>query len=212
MKLYGSGKSRSFRVLWALEEAGLAYDYIPVKFASKAQNGTDSSAYRALNPQGKIPTLVDDGMVITESVAIMNYIARVSELDSLMPRADLKLLARYDEICSFIVTELEQPLWTNGKHRFALPPEQRREDVLPVTYWEFHKAQNALLHFFDGDGFVVGNEFTMADILLAHTITWAENFKFEVQKRFLNYRDRMWQRPACQYALNKLAQMEPKKE
>jgi len=204
MKLYGVAQSRSFRALWALEEANLKYDYIAVQFGSTDDHGSASERYQSLNAQGKVPTLVDDELVITESGAIVNYIAANSSISSLMPVADIKLRAKYDELSYFVLTELEQGLWTSGKHRFALPKEQRVADIFPTATWEFNKAISTLEKMFDGDGFVLGEEFTMIDVLLAHTISWAESFKFEVPQPFLDYKNRMYQRAACKRALANL--------
>jgi glutathione S-transferase len=58
---------------------------------------------------------------------------------------------------------------------------------------------------FDGDGFVVGENFTMADVLLAHTLSWAESFNFEVPESLLTYKNKMYYRSACKRAIEKLA-------
>lgn len=204
MKLYGVGKSRSFRALWALEESCLDYQYIGLQYASHEQGGAQSSQYLALNSQGKVPTLVDGDFVLTESAAIVNYIAAKSEVPDLLPSSDLLARARYDEFCYFIVTELEQGLWTNGKHRFALPEAQRVAAVLDTATWEFNKAMTTLSKMFSCEGYLVGDHFTMADLMLAHTLAWAEMFKFEVAEPFLDYKNRLMQRPACLRALAKL--------
>lgn len=204
MKLYGMGQSRSFRALWALEEAGIEYDYVSVVFGSSEQNGTASAEYLALNTQGKVPTLVDGELVITESGAILNYIAANSPDLSLLPSNDLKRRAKYDELCFFVLTELEQALWTNGKHRFALPEAQRVPEILATANWEFAKALDALTPLFSGDGFVLGDEFTMADVLLAHTIAWAESFKFDLPDKLVTYKNKMFYRSACKRALKAL--------
>ncbi len=201
MKLYGMGKSRSFRALWALEEAGLEYEYVAVEFASSGENGALSDAYRKLNFQGKVPTLVDGDIVLTESGAILNYIAGNSADLTLIPSNSLVRRARYDEIMFFVQTELEQALWSNGKHRFALPEEFRIKEMLNTATFEFNKAMATLEHLFDGEGFVVGEDFTMADVMLAHTLTWAESFKFEVPEKFLTYRNKMYYRKGCKNAI-----------
>lgn len=203
MKLYGMGKSRSFRALWALEESKLDYEYVVVKFGSKEENGASSVDYRNLNSQGKVPTLVDDDLVVTECGAIMNYVANLSPDTNLIPADNARLRARYDEICFFVLSDLEQGLWTSGKHRFALPEALRVPEIKPTAIWEFNKAIKALQNLFDGNGFVVGDSFTMADILLAHTITWALTAKFEVPAEFVAYRERMYQRAACLSAITK---------
>jgi len=78
MKLYGSGQSRSFRCLWALEEAALDYEYIQVKFGSSDENGTQSDHYKNVNSQGKVPTLINEDLILTESAAIVNYIGTLA--------------------------------------------------------------------------------------------------------------------------------------
>ncbi len=201
MKLYGMGKSRSFRALWALEEAGIEYEYVAVEFASSGENGALSEAYQKLNSQGKVPTLVDGDLVLTESGAILNYIAGNSTDLTLIPSNSLKRRARYDEIMFFVQTELEQALWSNGKHRFALPEEYRIKEMLTTATFEFNKAMATLEHLFDGEGYVAGEEFTMADVMLAHTLTWAESFKFDVPEKFLTYRNKMYYRKGCKNAV-----------
>jgi len=204
MKLYGMGKSRSYRALWALEEAGVEYDYVEVEFGSDRENGAASEVYRTLNTQGKVPTLVDDDLVITESGAILNYVASNSANLDLIPSNNLKTRAKYDEICFFILSDLEQGLWTSGKHRFALPEEQRIPEILPTASWEFNKAIKALQSNFNGEGYVVGEHFTMADVLLAHTLNWAESFKFDVPESLLTYKNKMYYRKACKAALSRI--------
>ena len=202
MKLYGFGQSRSFRALWALEESGLEYEYIPVEFGSEAgPHGSRSSEYMALNTQGKVPTLIDGSLILTESAAIVNHIGRRAPESGLVPNGDLTIQAHYDQVMFFILSDLEQPLWSNGKHRFALPEPQRIPAMLETATWEFAKAQQALHQYLDDREYVVGEHFTAVDIVLAQTINWAERFKFDVDQKFLAYRDNHYSRPAARKAL-----------
>ncbi|MFT6433206.1 MAG: glutathione S-transferase [Candidatus Azotimanducaceae bacterium] len=84
--------------------------------------------------------------------------------------------------------ELEQPLWTIGKHRFAIPEKYRHEVMFDTAVWEFEKAQNTLGHRMSNTEFAVGAKFSFADSLLAHTINWAERFGLQVGQRWLEYR------------------------
>ena len=202
MKLYGFGQSRSFRALWALEESGLQYEYIPVNFgSSEGPLGSKSAEYMELNSQGKVPTLIDGDLVLTESGAMVNYIARKAVEKNLIPLDNLEQLALYDEILFFVLSDMEQPLWSNGKHRYALPEEQRIPDMLITAAWEFKKALIALDHHLGDRENFLGNRFTVADILIAHTINWAQRFEFDVEQKFLDYRDRHYQRAAAKKAL-----------
>jgi glutathione S-transferase len=200
--LYGLGPSRSFRVLWALEEMALDYDYVAMDFADQGESGRFGQHYAAMNSQGKVPTLVDGDLVLTESVAILNYLATKSNHLHLIPQHDSMLRAKYDEMCLFIVTELEQPLWTTGKHKFALPEEYRTPDIISKTvHFEFEKAQRTLIKLLGDRQFAVGDQFTMADILLAQTIGWAQRFNFEVLEHLAQYRTRICERQSFEKAM-----------
>src|SRR5262245_63758497 len=88
LKLYGfarvnkiaRGNTRDLRVLWTLEEIGLPYEIVGMDHPN---HDLDAPSYRALNPFGQIPVIDDDGVVVTESGAILLYLARKS--GKLMP-------------------------------------------------------------------------------------------------------------------------------
>ncbi len=203
MKLYGMGQSRSFRALWALEESGLEYEFVATTLRT---DGSDSNSakhpdYLALNVQGKVPTLVDGDLVLTESIAIMNYIARCAPDSGLLPKISTPAYSRLDELVCFILAELEQPLWSKGKHLFALPEEHRIPAMFETAKYEFNKAVNTLDHLLADGEYAVGDRFSMVDILLAHTFNWAIRFEFEVPEKYSSARDRHYQRPAAQRAM-----------
>ncbi len=192
MKLYGRGQSRSFRGVWALLECGLEFDYVHV------DKDNLEAGYKALNSQTKVPTLVDGELVLTESAAIVNYAGIKS--GKLIPK-DLVGCSRYDNFCYFIMTDLEQPLWTIGKHLRLLPEQYRRKEVVETAIYEFEKSQQALQALWQQKPFALGDEFTLVDVLLGQTINWAERFEMKVDANLLAYRDRMYERAACQQAL-----------
>ncbi len=101
--LYGFGQSRSFRCLWALHEAQLGHQYVELDFGSDQPGGSRHPDYLALNFQGKVPSLVHDDFVLTESAAIVNYIGDLAE-SSFIP-TEPQLRAKYDELCFFILSE-----------------------------------------------------------------------------------------------------------
>lgn len=80
--LYWAPRTRAFRAVWALEEAGLPYEIVPVDLASGEQEG---EAFRAINPMMKVPALVDGAARVTESGAICAYIAERAEPGRLAP-------------------------------------------------------------------------------------------------------------------------------
>ena len=203
MKLYGMQQSRSFRCLWALEESGLEYDYIPIRLrvSEEEPDSAQNPAYLSINVQGKVPTLVDGEMILTESVAILNHIGRSAPESGLLPLDDIRIQAKHDELVSFVLAELEQPLWSKGKHTFALPEEQRIPAMLKTAKFEFTKAVNTLEHLIDENEFAVADKFSIVDILLAQTFNWAVRFEFDVPQRFINLRDNHYKRPSAVRAL-----------
>ncbi|MCG8416027.1 MAG: glutathione S-transferase family protein [Pseudomonadales bacterium] len=207
IKLYGFGQSRSFRCLWALEEAGIEYEYINAKLRTDPEDPESAKhpSYLQLNVQGKVPTLVNEDLVLTESVAILNYIARCAPESGLLPNGSMDLYARLDELVSFVLAELEQPLWSKGKHMFALPEEQRIPEMLKTAEFEFNKAVNTLEHLLNENEFAIGNQFTIADILLAHTFNWAIRFEFDVPEKYLDLRNRLYERAAAKRAMELVA-------
>src|SRR5262245_27263054 len=72
MKLYGFGPTRSLRALWCLRELGADFEFVPVNLLA-GEHGRPE--FLALNPAGKLPVLVDGDSVITESAAIVLYLA-----------------------------------------------------------------------------------------------------------------------------------------
>lgn len=203
IQLYGMAQSRSFRALWALEESGLPYEYIPVTLRtdSSEPDSAKHPDYLALNVQGKVPTLVDGDLIVTESVAILNYIARSAPESGLLPNASMVVYAHLDELVSFILAELEQPLWSKGKHSFALPEEQRVPQMLETAKFEFAKAVNALDHLLGDGEYGIGNDFSLVDILLAQTFNWAMRFEFDVPQKYIDLRNRHYERAAAKRAM-----------
>ena len=203
MKLYGMQQSRSFRCLWALEEAGIEYEYIPVKLKTELEDpdSAKNPKYLALNVQGKVPTLVSDDLVLTESVAILHYIGRCAPDSGLLPNVSMAMYAKLDEMIAFVLAELEQPLWSKGKHMFALPEDHRIPQMFETAKFEFAKAINTLDHLLNKGEFAIANSFTIADILLAQTFNWAIRFEFDLPQKYVELRDRHYARPAAKRAM-----------
>lgn len=193
--LYGLGPSRSFRCLWALSEANLEHEFVSLELNGTGSDGAKSPEYLAINPQGKVPSLKHGDFVLTESAAILNYVDALAG-EKFIPTGPQQR-AKYDELAFFVLSELEQPLWTTGKHKFAIPEEHRVADVLKTAQWEFEKALNAFSKLTKVDEYVLGDAFTFADILVAQTFNWADRFGFDLPKEYLNYRDKMYAREAA---------------
>ena len=193
MKLYGCPNSRSLRAAWALEETGATYEYVHVELFKGAAR---TPAFLALNAAGKVPVLVDGGLTLTESAAIIAYAADQFPASGLMPQ-DATLRADCLRWMFFAATELEQPLWTIAKHRFVLPKDKRVAGIEDTARWEFAGAARLVDDALGGRDYICNGTFTGADILLAHTLAWARSAKIELESaRLTAYLERLLARPA----------------
>lgn len=189
----GGARSRAMRVLWVLEELGLAYTVV------NAMPGSDE--VRAYNPTGKVPALVEDGVVIPDSVAIMTYLA--DKHVALTAPAGTMARAQQDAFVQAVNDEIDGVLWAAARHTFILPEEHRVAGVKESLRWEFGRNQDAIAKRMDADGpYVMGAEMCLADILLSHCMGWAGAAKFEVtNERLVAHNAMMRARPAFKRAL-----------
>jgi glutathione S-transferase len=169
LKLYGfarvnkgaRGNTRDLRVLWALEELGLPYELVGMDHPN---HDLDSPAYRALNPFGQIPAIDDDGVVVSESGAILLYLARKS--GKLMPH-DLAGEAQVLRWSVAALNTIEVPmlsLWfvnlSGGK---GSKPSQALRD------WAEMRLKQ-LDGWLTTRQFIATEDFTVADILMTHVL------------------------------------------
>jgi glutathione S-transferase len=190
-KAVGSPGSRVTRVLWMLEEIGQPYE---IEYAKP-----QSPEARKYNASGKVPALVFEDFVLTDSAAICVYLGE-KHPDAGMASRNLEERALVDSWMHFAQSELEAPLWNKLKHRLILP-EEIRVDVGPWTGYEFTKEAKALARRLGEREFALGDRFTAVDIILGHIGTWARGAKFEIPSESVNaYFERVLARPAAKRA------------
>ena len=73
LRIYGVARTRAFRALWIAQELGLAHEHLPVEIGDA---GARTPEFLALNPNGRLPVIVDGGFVLSESLAITLYLAK----------------------------------------------------------------------------------------------------------------------------------------
>ncbi len=184
IQLFNYPNSRSLRVTWMLEELEEDYEFTLVPLGS---NEVAYKEYLKINPAGKVPAIRDGDLVLTESAAIVTYLGDKFPEKKLVPPAGTAARAKHDQWCYFVLSELEQPLWTKGKHKFVLPADKRVPAVFETAEWEFQKALKILSQGLDGNKFILGDIFSAADILVGHTLSWARTAKQPVE--FQNVKD-----------------------
>lgn len=184
----GAPMTRSFRVLWALEELGQPYELIPAL--------PQSPEILKVTDSGKVPALIEGDAVLTDSTAIITYLA--DKHGSLTAPAGTLARAQQDAMTQRFLDELDAVLWTAARHSFALPKDQRVADVKPSLMWEFNRNLNRIAPLIKGP-FVMGENFTLADIVLTHCLSWAFGAKFPVDNQaMLDYGKAMRGRAAHQ--------------
>ncbi|MGN7753426.1 glutathione S-transferase family protein [Sinorhizobium sp. 22678] len=192
MKLYGLGPTRSLRALWALQELDAEFEFVRVNILAGENLHPD---FLRLNPAGKLPVLVDGDFVLTESAAIVMYLAEKYGDKGLMP-ADLKERAQAYRWSLFAVTELEQPLWRIAKHTFLYPEDKRLPEDVALAREEFAAMAAVLDRHMDGRAFIVGDNITVADCVTAYVLDWGnENGLIDSFPNLKAYLERMYARP-----------------
>ena len=187
-EVFGTITSRAFRVIWALEELGVPYELIEAK--------PHDAVITAVSPAGKVPALRVDGEILTDSTAIMTYLA--DKHGGLLANAGTIERAQQDAMVHAIIDEIDAVLWAGARHSFILPKEQRVPEVKESLKWEFNRNVNRLAERITTP-FAAGDTFTIADILLTHCLNWSISAKFDYEnKRMQAYAKEMRARPAFQ--------------
>ena len=162
--------SRANRNLWLAEELGLAYTHRETDFRPTAADHSRTAAFLAINPNGHVPAIDDDGLVVWESMAINLYLAR-KHGGALAP-ATLGEEAQVLMWTFWAVTEVETDALTMLLHHEA-PVTSKRRNGAAAKAIDRLRAPFAVLdaHLRD-HGHVAGNRFTVADINLAAVFEW----------------------------------------
>jgi len=193
----------SVKVLIALEEMRLPYDLKPVNVRKGEQK---AEAFLALNPNGKVPVLVDDGFVLTESAAILVYLAE--KTGKLLPQDGIGR-ARVFEQLFFLASGLSPAFGNAGFFKRSSPEPQ------PIAEARFTTEAERLLGLLDvklaSQSFVAGEEFTIADI--AH-FGWMWRIQFpgltlEGRPNLSRWYEAMAARPAVQQAIARVEAIVP---
>ena len=191
--------------MWALEEIGVPYHLIDLDLFQGAQR-TDS--FRALNPLGKVPVLIEPQVdpeapfVLSESVAILYYLASRHVEAGLMPDTLIER-ARCHQWIAFCMTELEPPVWTESKHSFVYRKDRRVEEIKSTCTFEFKRASAHVARALEGREYLVGSTFTIADLLVGQVLMWAKKRGFEVNdERLEEYTRHLKSRPAFRRAIS----------
>jgi glutathione S-transferase len=192
MNLYEFAPTRSIRARWTLQELGVPFDAEVVNLMAGEHHSPD---FLAINPAGKLPVLVDGDLILTESVAIVLYLADKYPEKGLLP-ADPMQRAEAQKWLLFAATELEQPLWRIARHSVLYPEEKRLPADIDLAREDFAPMARILEAHMKGRDFLVGDSVSAADFVMAYTLDWADLVGLlEDCPTLRAYMERMYRRP-----------------
>jgi glutathione S-transferase len=192
MKLFEFAPTRSIRARWTLQELGVDFEAVTVNLLA-GENRNPS--FLKLNPAGKVPVLIDGATVLTESIAIVLYLAEKYPERGFMPTG-IPDRAQLNRWLLFTATELEQPLWRITRHTRLYPDEKRLPGEVALAREEFAAMAAVLDAHMNGRAYVVGNTATVGDFVLGYTLDWAKMVDaLSGFPRLEAYLERMYARP-----------------
>ncbi len=196
--LIGHPQSRTMRVAWALEELHLPYEWQPAP--------PRSDAVTLHNPTGKVPVLMVDEEPLTDSVAIVTFLA---DRHGALTHAHGTLeRARQDALTNYIVAEVDAALWLAAKHSFVLPEGERVPEVKATAKAEFARALDHLVAMKNEKPYLAGEDFTVPDLILGHCAGWAVAARFPLPEgAFGHWLGELRKRPALHAALRRAAEI-----
>lgn len=165
IKIYGSPRTSAGRVYWMLEELELAYERMPLSMSQRDHKGAE---FLKINPNGKVPCLVDGDFILWESMAITEYLA-TKQCSSLLPKTaeEIGLTAQWSywsilELQKHAVEWLIQAMFIPLERRDPAIIERAQKSLVPLLVI----LDNALAN----KKYLIGNHFSIADLHVASTV------------------------------------------
>jgi glutathione S-transferase len=197
LRIYGIARTRAFRALWIAKELGLDYEHLPIEIGDA---GARSPEFLALNPNGRLPFIDDDGFVLFESLAITLYLAKKHPQRGLYP-ATLQDEAKTWQWSFWAISEVDRGVNIWSLHAVRLPPAERdagkRDKALKVLQKPF-KVLDAAVSKRD---YLLGSRFTVADLNVAAVISRAIDMDRSAFPHLKAWLTRCLDRPAAREAL-----------
>jgi glutathione S-transferase len=196
LRIYGVARTRAFRALWIANELGLDYEHVPIEIG---EAGARRPPYLAINPNGRLPAIDDGGFTLWESLAITLYLAKKHAAGRLYPTT-LEGEAKTWQWSLWSVQEVDRGVNIWSLHAVRLPPAdrdpQRLAEALKVLAPPFKVLDGALA----GRSYLLGEDFTVADLNVAAVISRALDMDLSATPRLADWLARCLERPAARAA------------
>ncbi|WP_176736525.1 glutathione S-transferase family protein [Oligoflexus tunisiensis] len=162
IQIYGPAGSSAGRCYWALEEIGLTYEAVPVNFRNQDHKKPE---YLRMNPNGKVPVLRDGDFVLWESMAINFYLAE--KYKPALLGADLQEKADILKWSFWGLADYQKPIIDAFIQKVFVPEAQRDQDLIAQCLEKIVPLNQVLDEHLQGRTFMVGTDFSLADINVA---------------------------------------------
>jgi glutathione S-transferase len=197
MKVYFAPQSRAVRTVWLLEEISQPYELERFSLGQKEMRAPE---YTQINPNGRVPTLVDGNTTLSESTAIAQYLA-AKYAPSLAPGPDAENFAEYLQWLHYAEGMIMPPINNYVVETILLPPERRNEANANRALKLLNRTLEAVeRHMQDRE--YLAQDFTIADTVTGHAIIMARRFGADFTNRdnLSSYADRLESRAAFKAA------------
>jgi glutathione S-transferase len=167
IQLYGTVQSRALRCMWCLEEVGVDWELVKTRFMGDSKK----PEYLALNPNGRVPTLVDGDLVLWESMAINLYLAKKYG-GELWPASEADQ-ARAIQWSFWGINEIEPHVMALLIHRMMLPEDKRNTRVADEAERDVDRPLAVLEAWLESREHLLGGAFGIADLNVASVLAMA---------------------------------------
>lgn len=177
IKVYGPPRSSAGRCYWMLEELGLSYETVALDMKTKEHK---AEPYLKINPNGKVPALVDGDFTIWESMAINNYLVK-KYTNSLAPNTPEEdgLMMQWS---FWALVDLQEPAVSWLIQEYFVPADKKNEQIIDDAKVKITGVLSALEKSLEGKKYLVDERFTLADLNVCSVVTLIADLKYDLEK------------------------------
>ena len=198
MKLYYAPRSRAARPRWMLEEIGAPYELVRLDLAKGEQKRPE---YLKIHPHGVVPALSDGEVTLFESAAICAYLADKFPDKHLAPPLGSPARGYYYQWLIYSMATAEPPVLKVFLNTVMLPEAKRSAAAAEEGRVQCAAVARVLEHALEGKSFLLGEQFSAADVMIGSIAGWAGSMKLlEGLPQLQNYVARLTSRPAFRRA------------
>jgi len=173
LKLYYAPQTRAIRPRWLLEEIGTPYELVRLDLSVGDQKKPE---YLKLNPNGTVPTLIDDGLILYESAAIVQYLADKFPQAQFAPAVGTAARGKYYQWIHYAMSAIEAPAVTIFLHTTGVPMGRAEQERIPQLVPEARAQLSTAVKVVDdalaGKHHILGNDFSAADVMIGSMLGW----------------------------------------